>query len=211
MAPRRTTVRDLSTDTYEANRLSSREAIECYLKETVDGTREWQEAISGPAPFEDACRVLRGKVCWPDAELNDYSSPENPASLRAALWGAALKRHNQHLANVHGRYASEIGLATRRGTRQVRYAPNDQILRSLVFANVPRRMEFQQFLETIYERYGLIVGHRQASSFIGQGQSDQKSFEDNARRLEMRLGSLGLLRRLSDACAYVENPYARDR
>jgi len=38
---------------------------------------------------------------------------------------------------------------------------------------------------------------------------DSSAFEDNARRLEQRLVSLGLLRRLSDACAYVENPYRK--
>jgi hypothetical protein len=39
---------------------------------------------------------------------------------------------------------------------------------------------------------------------------DRKAFQANARRLEQRLASLGLLRRLSDACAYVENPYRRE-
>ncbi len=37
---------------------------------------------------------------------------------------------------------------------------------------------------------------------------DKKAFQANSRRLEQRLGSLGLLRRLSDGCAYVVNPYA---
>jgi hypothetical protein len=69
-------------------------------------------------------------------------------------------------------------------------------------------MEFQQFLHVLHDRYNFVIGHRQAIAYIGEGQSDQKAFEDNARRLEMRLASLGLLKRLSDACAYVENPYA---
>lgn len=71
-------------------------------------------------------------------------------------------------------------------------------------------MEFQQFLQLLWTRYGLIIGHRQAGAYIGP-ESDQKSFEENARRLEMRLGSLGLLHRLSDACAYVANPFGGDR
>jgi hypothetical protein len=68
-------------------------------------------------------------------------------------------------------------------------------------------MEFQEFLSILHARYGFIIGHHQAGPYITQGLSDQKSFEDNARRLELRLASLGLLRRLSDACAYIENPY----
>ena len=154
--------------------------------------------------------MLRSKVAWPDADMDEYTGPETPEGLRAGLWSAARRRHDAHVANVHARYAHEIGLASRRGARCARYAPNDQFLRSLVFAIVERRMEFQQFLAVLHERYGFVIGHRQAAHFIDQGQSDQKSFEDNARRLEMRLGSLGLLRRLSDACAYIQNPYARD-
>jgi hypothetical protein len=211
IAPRRTTVRDLATETYLANNLRSTEAIEAYLREVVDQSPEWQAAIGHPDAYGEAYRVLRSKVAWPEADMDEHSGPETPEGLRNGLWAAARRRHDAHVANVHARYASEIGLASRRGTRRVRYAPNDQILRSLVFAVVERRMEFQQFLAVLYERYGFVIGHRQAGSFIDQGLSDQKSFEDNARRLEMRLASLGLLRRLSDACAYIENPYARDR
>jgi hypothetical protein len=211
IAPRRTTIRDLATETYLANNLRSREAIDAYLHEVVDESSEWQSAMHHPDAFGEAFRVLRSKVAWPDADMDEYNGQETPTGLRGMLQSAAHRRHDSHVANVHARYAHEIGLASRRGTRRVRYAPNDQILRSLVFANVERRMEFQQFLFVLYEKYGFVIGHRQASTFIGQGQSDQKSFEDNARRLEQRLASLGLLRRLSDACAYIENPYARDR
>jgi hypothetical protein len=44
---------------------------------------------------------------------------------------------------------------------------------------------------------------------IAKGDADQEDFSDNARRLEERLASLGLLKRLSDSCAYVENPFQR--
>jgi hypothetical protein len=211
IAPRRTTIRDLATETYLANNLRSREAIDAYLREVVDQSPEWTSALQHADAFGEAYRVLLRKVAWPDPDMDEYSGPQTPDGLRSVLQSAAHRRHAGHLANVHARYAHEIGLASRRGTRRVRYAPNDQILRSLVFANVERRMEFQQFLSALHERYGFVIGHRQAGTFIDQGQSDQKSFEDNARRLELRLASLGLLRRLSDACAYIENPHARGR
>ena len=38
---------------------------------------------------------------------------------------------------------------------------------------------------------------------------EKKAFQTNSHRLEQRLASLGMLRRLSDACAYVQNPLAR--
>jgi hypothetical protein len=206
IAPRRTTVREIAAESYLENNRLSRDALEGYLAALRDSA-EWQAALAARDPLEAAFSVLRQKVYWPESP-DDYSGPETPDGLFAALREAAMRRHEGHVANVHSRYARAIGLASRRGTRRVRYAPNDHLLRSLVFTVVPRRMEFQRFLEVLHARYGFVIGHRQATPYLERGQSDQKAFEDNAERLEMRLASLGLLRRLSDACAYVQNPNA---
>jgi len=56
---------------------------------------------------------------------------------------------------------------------------------------------------------GIVIGDHQAKTFINSGMADQEDFSDNATRLEARLASLGLLKRLSDSCAYVENPFQR--
>jgi hypothetical protein len=68
-------------------------------------------------------------------------------------------------------------------------------------------MELGEFLARLYERYGLVIGEREAERVLPPEDFDKKAFQSHARRLEERLGSLGLLRRLSDACAYVINPY----
>jgi hypothetical protein len=70
-------------------------------------------------------------------------------------------------------------------------------------------LEFKDFLVLLHDRYGLVIGDQQARGFIDAGSADQEDFSDNARRLEERLASLGLLKRLSDSCAYVENPFQR--
>ena len=54
-----------------------------------------------------------------------------------------------------------------------------------------------------------MIGDRQAKVLLEEGDADQEAFSENANRLEQRLSSMGLLKRLSDACAYVENPYVR--
>jgi hypothetical protein len=158
--------------------------------------------------------VLWEKVGWDEARPGverERAMSADPAQLMKDLRAQAQKRHEAHLGEVHARYAQAIGLASRRGTRRVRYAPNDQLLKSLVLAVVPERMEFQEFLDELWKRYRMVIGHHQAKAFVGEGQSDQVAFDENARRLEMRLASLGLLRRLSDACAYVENPMGVDQ
>ncbi len=209
VGPKRSTVRDLAADSFQQNGLLSRKAVVAFLEEEVHGSEEWTSACASTDPFGQATAVAHKKVAWKVLRNagEDYEGPRTAEGLFQELRQAVEKRHPQHVATFHARYARAIGLASRRGSRRMRYAPSDQLLKSLVLAVVPQRMEFQHFLHTLRDRYSLVIGHRQADVFIGAG-SDQRAFEENARRLEMRLASLGLLNRLSDACAYVVNPFA---
>jgi hypothetical protein len=80
------------------------------------------------------------------------------------------------------------------------------LLKTLLFANVKKRVELQEFLGRLHTRYGLVFGDKEAEQVLSKDEFDKKAFQGNSRRLEQRLGSLGLLRRLSDGCAYVVNP-----
>jgi hypothetical protein len=82
-------------------------------------------------------------------------------------------------------------------------------MKTLLFATVERRMEFGEFLAQLFNKYGLVIGDHEAELVLPPNEFDRKAFQANAQRLEQRLASLGLLRRLSDACAYVENSYGR--
>lgn len=214
IAPKRTAVRDLAVETFQANSQRSLAAVEGFIDREVEASPEWRSAcaVDDERERREALRtVLWEKVRWDEARpQGDGLASGDPEHLLRELRAQAQKRHEGHLGEVHARYAQAIGLASRRGTRRVRYAPNDQLLKSLVLAVVPERMEFQRFLEELWRRYRMVIGHHQAKDYLGDGGSDQVAFEENARRLEMRLASLGLLRRLSDACAYVENPMGVD-
>ena len=118
-----------------------------------------------------------------------------------------MKRHRQHVANIHRNYGREIGLVSKRGTVKLRYAPTDALLKTLLFANVEKRVELHQFLNKLHCRYGFVFGDKEAEQVLPKDEFDKKAFQANSRRLEQRLGSVGLLRRLSDGCAYVVNPY----
>jgi hypothetical protein len=96
---------------------------------------------------------------------------------------------------------------SKRGTVKLRYAPTDALLKTLLFANVEKRIELHQFLARLHARYGLVFGDKEAEQVLSKDEFDKKAFQGNSRRLEQRLGSLGLLRRLSDGCAYVVNSY----
>jgi len=203
VAPRKTLVRELSFSNYQSNNTLPERAISAAIH-TIEASQQWQEALRESDDFIKCRSLLTKLIRWGD----DYTGASTPEALLAGLRSDALKRHRQHVANVHRAYGRSIGLVSRRGTTKMRYAPNDSLLKTLLLANVDVRMELSEFLEQLYHRYGLIFGEREAEQVLTKEDIDKKAFQSNAHRLEQRLSSMGMLRRLSDSCAYVENPYS---
>ncbi len=202
IAPRKTLVREVSLRTYGQNDSLSALAVDQFI-ERIRNSSAWRRAVSS-GEFAQCQEVLREAISW-----DGGSNSSDPDVVLADLKIEALKRHQRHAGQVHRTYGREIGLVSRRGTNRFRYAPTDQLIKTLLFATVGQRMEFGEFLYQLFVRYRLVIGAREAEQVLPAEEFDSSAFEDNARRLEQRLVSLGLLRRLSDACAYVENPYRK--
>ncbi len=202
VAPSKTLVRELSCDLYQSNNLLPAQAVEKFISK-IESATVWKHALAENDAFGKCQKILIDKVRWGE----DYDGPNDPQQLIASLRQAAMKRHRQHVANIHRNYGRAIGLVSKRGTVKLRYAPTDALFKTLLFANVEKRMELHQFLKTLHDRYGLIFGDKEAERVLPNDEFDKKAFQGNSRRLEQRLGSLGLLKRLSDGCAYVINPY----
>jgi hypothetical protein len=207
VSPKRSVVRDLSADSFQANNALPQQALEKFVR-NIGRSPEWQTAAASDEPGQNAAEVLSKNFDWPDLDDPDETQG-SPDQLLDELVRRALVRHKQHVGKVHSTWGRLIGLSSRRASRRVRYAPTDRLLKTLVVCCVDRRLELKDFLALIHDRYGLIIGDQQARTFIDAGVADQEDFSDNARRLEERLASLGLLNRLSDSCAYVENPFQR--
>jgi len=207
VSPKRTAVRELSIASYDDNSSLPRKAVESHVRSVTAGA-EWAAALVAPSPSAAALVVLRSRFSW---SRDSIPTGVTPDGLLEATVEDALKRHGQHVAGIHAAWSRAIGLASRRASVRNRYAPTDAFLKSLVVCSVDGRCPLERFLETIHERYGLIVGPRQAEPLIRAGAADAEVFSDNAKRLEERLASLGLVRRLSDSCAYVVNPFTMSR
>jgi hypothetical protein len=203
VAPKKTLVRALSANNYLANHALPAQAIDAYL-DSIEQTGEWQRAVSASDPLLACREQLEAHVRW-----GQKFGGATYTEMRSDLREEAVRGHRQHGANIHRNYGRDIGLVSRRGTTRLRYAPTDSLLKTLLLANVEKRMELSEFLDQLFERYGLVFGEREAEQVLSKEDFDKKSFQANARRLEQRLSSLGMLRRLSDSCAYVENPYGQ--
>lgn len=136
--------------------------------------------------------------------------PETVERLLQSFERAIETKLDQNGGQVHHYFGRYVGLISRRATNRYRYAPTDALLKTLVLARVPGRLEFGKFLQELDDHYGIVIGPEQAERALDPDSYDASSFERNRERLEGRLVSMGLLKRLSDGCAYVVNPFARE-
>ena len=203
-SPRRTTLFELSAENFGANRMLSTRAVRAYV-ESAKQEEGWKNALNARSPAEATREYLTKRYDWDPA---DGAPSGDPETIFGALRGYAEKRHQQHVAKVHMEWARRIGLAVSRRGAGTWYSPDDSLLKALVICVVAdRREEYHRFLSKLYDRFQLVIGATEAERAFGTLPTDQKAFMQNSQRLEQRLRTLGLLRRLSDDCAYVENPF----
>jgi hypothetical protein len=207
----RTKVRVLSGDSFQANQGLSLRAVRASV-EKIRLTSEWAEAAQSRDPNGAAAALMRDWFQWPAANGSDEdaSDADTGDELVSKLAGKAEYRHGQHVGKIHGSWSRALGLTSRRLSRRTRYAPNDKLLKTLVISMVSDRMQFDDFLALARSRYGLIIGDVEGSRLIKSQQVDQEALSDNREKLETRLVGLGLVRRLSDSCSFVENPFAAE-
>ncbi|KDR27150.1 hypothetical protein [Caballeronia zhejiangensis] len=207
ISSQRTKIRSLSIAGYQHNQNLSQRAVLAYI-ESLRSAPEWEKALASDDPSGACAMLVKQKFQY---EKDDDSSLDGLSGdqLLDRLADRARSRHEQHLGKLHGTWARAIGLSSRRLTRRVRYAPSDRLLKALVVAVVDGAMEFSEFLAEIHRRYGIVVGHAEGRRFVQSQQIDQEALMNNANNLETRLLALGLVRRLSDSCAFVENPFSR--
>ncbi len=207
-SPRRTTLFELSKENLGANRMLSSRAVRAYV-ESAKTDERWHKALQARAPVEAVREYLTKRYEW---QPDDGLPSGDPDTIFEALRTYTEKRHQQHVAKVHMEWARQIGLAVSRRGAGTWYSPDDSLLKALVMCVVDEgREEYHRFLAKLYDRFHLVIGANEAEKAFGTLPTDQNAFMQNTQRLEQRLRTLGLLRRLSDDCAYVENPFRSNR
>ncbi|HDR9487441.1 TPA: hypothetical protein QDC20_006050 [Burkholderia aenigmatica] len=204
----RTKVRALSGDSYQLNQGLPAKAVRAHI-EAIRQDIVWDNAASSEFPEAERVKLMRERFQWPPldgGDDEDYTG-KSPDVLVGDLVELALARHAQHVGKVHASWSRAIGLSSRRLSRRTRYAPNDRLLKSIVVAIVDDRMQFDEFLAEAKSRYGLVVGDAEGARLIDAKLVDQEELSENRDNLESRLVGLGLVRRLSDSCSFVENPF----
>lgn len=204
----RTKVRALSGDSYQFNQGLPAKAVRAHV-ESIRRDVEWVKAAEDEFPEAERVKLIRERFQWPSADGGDDDDYAGKLSdvLVDDLAALALARHEQHVGKVHTSWSRAIGLSSRRLSRRTRYAPNDRLLKSIVVAIVDDRMQFDEFLVEAKRRYGLVLGDAEGAHLVDAKLVDQEELSENRDNLEARLVGLGLVRRLSDSCSFVENPF----
>lgn len=207
----RTKVRALSGDSYQSNQAVSIRAVRAAV-EGIRLTDEWEAAIKSDYPDAECANLMRAAFQWPSAEGGDDgdATSQTGDELVRQLVEKAESRHEQHVGKIHSAWSRAIGLSSRRLARRTRYAPNDRLLKTLVVTIVDDRMQFDEFLHEAQRRYGLVIGDAEGARLVRDKQVDQEALSENRGNLEARLVGLGLVRRLSDSCSFVENPFGSE-
>ena len=191
-------------------------AIEALLTEFFEREEIFQIKDAAISPIDKVREIAQlfnkipsrsWRFCWNlDEHLTPGNSPEE--FFRELLNDAKLEYKNKS-GEIHRGLGKECGLVSRRGTRSFRYAPTDDFLRMLVVTRVRERVELNEFLVDLFARYRLVIGHKEAlrCSEIQDTHKSENPFRKNTDRLIRRMENMGLARRMSDGCTYVENPF----
>ncbi len=209
LSKERTKVRTLSGDSYQFNQGLPAKAVRAHV-ESIRHDAGWIKAGSSDFPEAERLKLMQERFQWPSLDSDDDEdyTGESPDNLIDQLVELALSRHEQHVGKIHASWSRAIGLSSRRLSRRTRYAPNDRLLKSIVVTIVDDRMQFDEFLAEAKRRYGLVLGDAEGTRLINAKLVDQEELSENRDNLEARLVGLGLVRRLSDSCSFVENPFA---
>lgn len=207
----RTKVRALSGESYQFNQALSLRAVRAAV-ESIRLSDEWLAASQSQDPNGESAELLRTWFQWPPADGGDDGDSINSSGdqLIRTLVEKAENRHEQHFGKIHAAWSRAIGLSSRRLSRRTRYAPNDRLLKTLVVTMVDDRMQFDEFLREIRRRYGFVIGDAEGIRLVNEKLVDQEALSENRGNLETRLVGLGLVRRLSDSCSFVENPFVSE-
>lgn len=112
----------------------------------------------------------------------------------------------KNFAGIHRKLAKGIGFVLpREQGPNPRFVLGDTLLRALVTANVSSKMTFDDFLERLYERYGLVIATEQArhSGLDRRFRFDTGLYRHNQQALLLTMKKGGLVREYSDATAMV--------
>jgi len=131
--------------------------------------------------------------------------------MSIAIQEAVSSQLKKHQLSIIRGVVRDGGMGGFRTGTNYRYFMTDKFLEMLVLSNVKPQcsIEFSEFLQHIYEKYGFIIGQDQAkiSGLYQKSKLNISYFQKNEYAIREKLKKNGLLVEYSDATAMIRNPY----
>ena len=206
LAPRIDLVRKAAGESYLSNDALGNQAVRKYLDTTALSDPDLLATLANPSIDDLAKRDYLVAHLAKTVSLRKVLDAPDHHKLTERLFSFAQQQYRNGTAEGLTSLATGCGLASRRGTNRLRYAPTDELLRALVLANVSTPVEESAFLRHLHKRYRLVIGPVEAKMDVPQYLFDDSDFKKNRDRLGQHLIGMGLAQRMSDACTYILNP-----
>lgn len=185
------------------HRAAANRAAQALIEGVLDQCERWRLAIQRVDPGL-AKQALRDRFGFVKGDYQRGNAQTPQEQLEAFIRHATSRDKN----NIH-KYllplSKSSGFVTSRQRVGSWFSLDDQMLFALVLANVDATVELRDFVQKLYQRYGLIIGPQEARAAFGRIHAER--YEANLMALEARMTRLKLTQRLSDDCAFVTNPY----
>ena len=164
IAPEMEFVRQRATRSYLDNDGLPWAAVERCARELF-ASEVWKASVEDPRLVSEVERLAGGmellkNSMWMD--VDDFGGVDSVDKLKERVFENLHEKMDDNLRLVHSAYGRNCGLISKRGTRSYRYAPTDSLLKTLVLANVRKRMEINEFLRCIFDRYRMVFGPLEA-------------------------------------------------
>lgn len=205
IAPRSDLTRKAAVISYTDNDDLGLLALQNYLRREVYEQPDLQATLNSTLDEEAKMDRLHQHLVTTCA-LKERGEAQTHQELFKHFQNRAKQAYESGTAVGLRSLAVGCGLLSKRGTNRYRYAPTDDLLRTLVLANVTEPVEETQFLRTLQTRYNIVIGPAEAQPVVTSSQFEETDFKRNHDRLIQHLVGMGLARRMSDDCTYILNP-----
>ena len=144
----------------------------------------------------------------------DLSSEDFLNGYAEGLYEALAQDFRSHFLPIHRALAKAIGFVSPKTGTNARFTLSDDLLKALTLANVDtgRPLTFDQFLERLYDRYGLVVGPEaaHASGLYDRQPINVEYYLQNQAAFLDKLKASGFAVEYSDATAMVTASHHKD-
>jgi hypothetical protein len=153
-------------------------------------------------PFEEAVDVLISQFDDGDIDIDTFID-----EYSKMLFDLLMGDFRKNFSGVHRKLSKSVGFVAPKQGTSARFVLEDTLLKALTLANTPDStgITYDQFLAAIYERYGLVVGPREAreSGLFDRQRINNEYYDHNKAALLEKLKHAGLAIEYSDATAMI--------